>query len=254
MGETDGLKTGLNGHGSDTEETDWEREERVLVFMESMAPQTTPFLHQLEKEALADAVPVIRPQTRSLIQFLMLAAKPRRILEVGTGTGFSACLMLTYAPEDAVITTIERDQERIRRAQENFRSTAGRIRLLEGDAADILPSLEGSFDFIFMDAAKGQYIHFLPEILRLLPEGGLLLSDNIFKEGEILESRYAVKRRNRTIHKRMRDYLHSLTHDPALQTLLLQEGDGAALTLKKTSGMPADHADREGMEGEPGRT
>lgn len=224
-----------------------ETEERILTFMESMAPHNTPFLNRVEKEALDEAVPVIRPQTQSLIQFLMKLAKPEKILEVGTGTGFSACLMKTYAPKEASILTIERDPERAGKAREHFlmfermeQNTAsgeslqqsGSITLLEGDAEDLLKTVEGTFDFIFMDAAKGQYIHFLPDILRLLKKDGLLLSDNIFKGGEILESRYAVPRRDRTIHKRMREYLHALTSDPALQTLLLQEGDGAALTLK----------------------
>ena len=110
---------------------------------------------------------------------------------------------------------------------------SAQITLLEGDAAELLKGLQGPYDFIFMDAAKGQYIHFLPEILRLMPKGGLLVSDNVFKEGEILESRFAVKRRDRTIHKRMREYLQALSDNPELQTLLLEEGDGAALCIRK---------------------
>ena len=102
------------------------------------------------------------------------------------------------------------------------------------DAVNIMSSAEGrKYDLIFMDAAKGQYIHFLPEILRLMQKGGLLVSDNVFKEGEILESRFAVKRRDRTIHKRMREYLQALSDNPELQTLLLEEGDGAALCIRK---------------------
>lgn len=237
-----------------------ETEERILTFMESMAPRNTPFLNQLEKEALEDAVPIIRPQTQSLLQFLMKLEKPHRILEVGTGTGFSGCLMKTYAPEDAELVTMERNPERAEKARRNFAAlqaqssgpssevvsrdespdaakvplerSAGSIALLEGDAEELLKALEGEFDFIFMDAAKGQYINFLPDVLRHLRPGGLLLSDNIFKGGEILESRFAVKRRDRTIHRRMREYLSALTSSPDLQTLLLQEGDGAALTLK----------------------
>lgn len=224
---------------------DEEKEERILTFMESMAPHHTPFLDQVEKEALEMAVPIIRPQTQSLIQFLMKLQKPKYILEVGTGTGFSSCLMKTYAPACTEITTIERDPSRAEQARRNFQAleqilypgrqkgSYGAIRILEGDAENILNTLDGEFDFILMDAAKGQYIHFLPEILRLLKEGGLLLSDNIFKGGEVLESRYAVRRRDRTIHKRMREYLTALTTDEKLQTLLLQEGDGAALTLKQ---------------------
>ena len=96
-----------------------------------------------------------------------------------------------------------------------------------------MKGLEGVYDFIFMDAAKGQYIHFLPDILRLLPEGGLLVSDNVLQDGDVLESRYAVPRRNRTIHARMREYLYELTHHPQLETCILPVGDGVTLSVKK---------------------
>ena len=217
---------------------DSEKEERILTFMESLAAGNTAFLNSL---ALGEAVPIIRTQTQSLLRFLLELTKPARILEVGTATGFSACLMLNYAPEGTELTTIERDPERIEKARRHFAlidedpaAMPGRhsaqITLLEGDAAE---GLKGPYDFIFMDAAKGQYIHFLPEILRLMQKGGLLVSDNVFKEGEILESRFAVKRRDRTIHKRMREYLQALSDNPELQTLLLEEGDGAALCIRK---------------------
>lgn len=221
---------------------DAEMEERILTFAESMFTGNTEFLNQIEKEALDAGVPIIRTQTQSLLRFLMELKHPLNILEVGAATGFSACLLRTYAPKEARITTIEKDPERARKARENFAALeasgeggpAGQsIALLEGDAADILPKLDGAYDFIFMDAAKGQYIHFLPDILRLLPKGGLLVSDNVLKDGEILESRFAVKRRDRTIHKRMREYLLALSQNPELQTLLLQEGDGAALCVRR---------------------
>ena len=222
---------------------DTEKEERILTFIESMASGNTEFLNALEKEALGEGVPIIRTQTQSLLRFLLELVKPEKILEVGTATGFSACLMLNYAPEKASVTTIERDPERIARAREHFAMIdedpsrmpgrrSGQITLLEGDAASVLKGLEGPYDFIFMDAAKGQYIHFLPEMIRLLAPGGFLVSDNVFKDGEILESRFAVKRRDRTIHKRMREYLQALTGRDDLQTLLLEEGDGAALSIR----------------------
>ncbi len=223
---------------------DAELEERILTFAESLFTGNTEFLNEMEKEALGAGIPIIRPQTQSLLRFLLELKRPMRILEVGTATGFSGSLMLCYAPEGASLTTIERDPERIRKARENFARIdeepegmrgrhSSQVRLLEGDAAELLKDLEGPYDFIFMDAAKGQYIHFLPEILRLLPSGGLLVSDNILKDGEVLESRFAVKRRDRTIHKRMREYLLALAENPKLQTLILQEGDGAALCVRK---------------------
>ena len=131
---------------------------------------------------------------------------------MGTAVGYSALLMSEYMPEDCHITTIEKYEKRIPIAKENFRK-AGRedkITLLEGDAADILKQLDTPFDLVFMDAAKGQYPHFLPEAVRLLAPGGLLVSDNVLQEGDIIESRYAVTRRDRTIHARMRDYLYEL--------------------------------------------
>ncbi len=209
--------------------------ERLGVFVESMEIPNPPWLQQMEQEALAERVPVIRPRTQGLIKFFLELCRPMRILEVGTGTGFSALLMDAFSPEGAGIVTIEKDPARAEAARAGFaaRGAGERIVLLEGDAAEILPSLEGPFDLVFMDAAKGQYIRFLPEVLRLLPEGGLLISDNILREEEILSSRYAVRRRDRTIHKRMRAYLRELTGRADLQTLLLESGDGTAVTVKK---------------------
>lgn len=217
------------------------QEERILAFMESMGSSNTPFLQKKENEALEEGIPIIREQTQSLIRFLLELGHPKNILEVGAAAGFSALFFRTYADRDAAVTTMEKDGERCRKARQNFEEgrqeglftgTSG-ITLMEGDAAELLKTLDGPYDFIFMDAAKGQYPRFFPEVMRLLGEGGVLLSDNIFKDGEILESRFAVKRRNRTIHKRMREYLFALTHDARLQTVLLQEGDGAAVSVRK---------------------
>ena len=120
-------------------------------------------------------------------------------------------------------------------ARENFKR-AGKesvITLLTGDAKEVLPTIEEPFDFIFMDAAKGQYIHFLPEVLRLLKSGGTLISDNVLQDGDIIQSRFAVTRRNRTIHKRMREYLYTLTHHEELTTAVLPIGDGITVSVKK---------------------
>ena len=207
----------------------------MRTFINSLDAGNTPFLDELECSALSEGVPIIRKEMQSFIKTLLALKKPQRILEVGTAVGFSTLLMCEYSQPEMHITTIENYEKRIPKARENFRR-AGResqITFLEGDAGQILKELSGSYDLIFMDAAKGQYIHFLPEILRLMQKGGLLVSDNVFKEGEILESRFAVKRRDRTIHKRMREYLQALSDNPELQTLLLEEGDGAALCIRK---------------------
>ena len=170
-----------------------------------------------------------------LLEFLSRMIAPERILEVGTAVGFSALLMSTYGPGECRITTIENYEKRISAARENFKK-AGKekqITLLEGDAQKVLKTLEEPFDFIFMDAAKGQYIHFLPDILRLLVKGGILISDNVLQDGDIIQSHFAVERRNRTIYKRMREYLGTLKNSSELETAILPLGDGVALSVRK---------------------
>ena len=209
--------------------------DRMIAFIDSFDKGNTPFLEEIEKEARAAEIPVIRPATQSLLRFLMAARRPMRILEVGTAVGFSALLMSEYAPEGAHVTTIEKYEKRILEARKNFKrgGREERITLLEGDAAGVLEGLRGSYDFIFMDAAKGQYIRFLPHVLRLLAPDGMLVSDNVLQDGDVLESRFAVTRRNRTIHARMREYLYALTHEPGLETVILPVGDGVSLTVRK---------------------
>ncbi len=210
-------------------------DERMAAFIDSMDMGNTPFLDEIERYALDTEVPIIRKSMQSLLKFLLQYTKPKKVLEVGTAIGFSALLMSEYAPCGCHITTIEKYEKRIPIARENFKR-AGKekdITLLEGDATEILKELKGQYDLIFMDAAKGQYIHFMPDILRLLASGGLLLSDNVLQDGDIIESRFAVTRRNRTIHSRMRDYLYALTHHPELETVILPVGDGVTLSFKK---------------------
>ena len=210
-------------------------DERMTIFIDSMDTGNTEFLNNLEKYAKETNVPVIRPSMQNLLKLLLAMNQPKRILEVGTAIGFSALLMSEYGPKDCHITTIEKYEKRIPLAKENF-AKAGKteqITLLEGDAAEILQELEGSYDFIFMDAAKGQYIHFMPDILRLLADGGLLVSDNVLQDGDIIESRFAVTRRNRTIHARMREYLYELMHHPQLVTSILPVGDGVTISVKQ---------------------
>lgn len=209
-------------------------DERMSAFIDSLDKGNTPFLDEIEKYAIETQVPVIRKSMQSLLKFLLTFSKPKNILEVGTAIGFSALLMSEYGPEDCHITTIEKYEKRIPVARENFKrgGAENRITLLEGDAADILKELSGAYDLIFMDAAKGQYINFLPEILRLMAPGGLLVSDNVLQDGDIIESRFAVTRRNRTIHARMREYLYELKHHPDLETVILPVGDGVTLSTK----------------------
>ena len=208
-------------------------DERMSAFIDSMDRGNTPFLDEIEKYAVQNQVPVIRKSMQQLLKFILAMVKPKNILEVGTAIGFSALLMSEYAPAGCHIDTIEKYEKRILIARENFARAekSDVITLLEGDAIEILQTLEGSYDLIFMDAAKGQYIHFLPYILRLLAPGGLLVSDNVLQDGDIIESRFAVTRRNRTIHTRMREYLYELTHHEQLTTTILPVGDGVTLSV-----------------------
>ena len=209
-------------------------DERIITFINSMDRENSEILEDIEREALEAYVPIIRKETQSFLKVLITIQKPMRILEVGTAVGFSALLMSEYAPDGCEITTIEKYEKRIPIARGNFRRAGkeNQITLLEGDALEVLKSLEGSYDFIFMDAAKGQYINYLPEALRLLPKGGILVSDNVLQDGEVVESRFAVERRNRTIHARMREYLYELKRREELVTSILPLGDGLAVSAK----------------------
>ena len=199
--------------------------ERVLDFIRSFSvDRGSDSLKAIEAEAVRDRVPVIRRETRELLKILLQMKKPEKILEVGAAIGFSSVFMGENTSPATKITTIENYPPRIERAKANI-AMAGmeeRITLLEGDAARWLKELDGSYDFIFMDAAKGQYIHFLPDVLRLLPQGGVLVSDNVLQDGDIFESRYGIRRRNHTIHSRMREYLFALTHNDTLDTVILE--------------------------------
>ena len=210
-------------------------DERMVTYIHSLETPEEPIIEQIEQEAKETFVPIIRKETQSFLKVLLLMKKPVRVLEVGTAIGYSAILMSHYLPKDGRITTIEKYEKRIPIARENFSraAVADRITLLEGDALEIMKSLEEPFDFIFMDADKGQYIHYLPEAIRLLAPEGVLMSDNVLQDGDVIESRFAVERRNRTIHSRMREYLYELKHNERLQTSILPLGDGVALSIKK---------------------
>ena len=209
-------------------------DERIVTFINSLDTRNSELLETIEGESRAADVPIIRREMQSFLKVLLMLKKPERVLEVGTAVGFSALLMSEYVPDECRITTIENYEKRIPIARENFRRAGkeGQITLLEGDAAEVLKRLDGPYDFVFMDAAKGQYIHYLPDILRLLTPGGCLVSDNVMQDGDVIESRFAVERRNRTIHARMREYLYELKHNDELTTSIIPLGDGVAVSIK----------------------
>ena len=209
--------------------------ERVVAYINSLDCGNSDICNTIEKEAIADEVPIIRKEMGNLLKVLLQLVQPERILEVGTAVGYSSILMSENMPENCKITTIENYDKRIPVAKNNFKR-AGKedvITLIEGDALEVLKTLEGPYDFIFMDAAKGQYINYLPDVKRVLRKGGLLISDNILQEGEIVESRYAVTRRNRTIHTRIREYVYELTRSEDFVTSIVPIGDGITLSVKQ---------------------
>ena len=192
--------------------------ERLTSYLHSLDRGNGELLDRIEAEAVRDFVPIIRKETGALLKTLVALKQPRAILEVGTAVGYSALLMGRAGKEE-------------------------QITLIEGDALEVMKTLEGPYDFIFMDAAKGQYLHWLPMLLRLMPEGGVLISDNVLQDGDLIESRYAVERRNRTIHSRMREYLYALTHMEELETSVLPIGDGVTVSVKKSAGRQTDPAE-----------
>ena len=212
--------------------------ERIVDYINSLDKGNSPVCNAIEKEALADGVPIIRKEMGNLLKVLLLLKQPQKILEVGTAVGYSSILMSENMPENCRITTIENYEKRIPVAKNNFKR-AGKeevITLLEGDAMDILKELDGTYDFIFMDAAKGQYLNFLPDVIALMADDTMLVSDNIFHDGDVLESRYAVLRRDRTIHGRMREYLQVLCEKEELETICLPIADGMTISTKKGNG------------------
>lgn len=209
--------------------------ERISDFIKSYIEDDNDSLGLIYKEAVADNVPVIRPETREFLKTQLLLKKPSRILEIGTAVGYSALYMSRYAG-NAVIDTVELSGERVLRAQKNIKSQGKEkvITVHQGDAAEVLKHLfDDTYDFAFVDAAKGQYIYYLPDVLRVMKRGGVIISDNILQEGEILESHFLVEKRNRTIHDRMREYLYAITHNPDIDTAILPVGDGVAVSIMR---------------------
>lgn len=210
-------------------------DERLASFINSFNTDYDEVITSIRKEAEENRVPVIRREAGEFIKMLIMMNRPKRILEIGSAIGFSAIFMSRFLEDGAHITTIENYQPRIEEAKKNIERAGAQdvITLLEGDALEILLGLSGEYDMVFMDAAKGQYGSFFKDAIRLLREDGILLCDNVLQDGDVLESRFAVTRRNRTIHSRMREYLYELTHDPELETAILNIGDGMSLSIKK---------------------
>ena len=210
--------------------------ERIVSYIHSLESQNSEVLTKIEQSAIKDNVPIIRKEMESFLRVMLEISKPLNVLELGCAIGYSAILMSEYLPEGGHITTIENYDKRIVEAKANIEMAglSSKITLLEGDAMEVMKDLESEkYDFVFMDAAKAQYINFLPEVMRLMKPGAILIADNVLQDGDFIESRYGVIRRNRTIHSRMREYMYEVKHMDELETTIVPIGDGITMSVKK---------------------
>ena len=210
--------------------------ERIVSYIHSLESQNSEVLTKIEQSAIKDNVPIIRKEMESFLRVMLEISKPLNVLELGCAIGYSAILMSEYLPEGGHITTIENYDKRIVEAKANIEMAglSSKIKLLEVDSMEVMKDLESEkYDFVFMDAAKAQYINFLPEVMRLMKPGAILIADNVLQDGDIIESRYGVIRRNRTIHSRMREYMYEVKHMDELETTIVPIGDGITMSVKK---------------------
>ncbi len=208
--------------------------DRIREYLLSLEKEPDPLCAEIMEYAAERDIPIIKQETAAFLATLVAAKRPGAILELGTAVGYSAIRMAMAYP-GCRITTIEKDPDRIREARENFKKAGleDRITLLEGDISRRIAEMEqGAFDMVFMDAAKGQYGKWLPGALAALACGGLLAADNVLQEGTVALSRFAVKRRERTIHGRMREFLREIKRAPGLQSAVVPVGDGVAVCVK----------------------
>lgn len=209
-------------------------EDYIAKYIDNLQTDCKGELGELQRWAYANNLPIIPKDVVKLLGFVLGIKKPKAILEIGMAVGFSASFMSQFLPDDGYIKTIDRYPLMIEQAKKNFKkfNLEDKITILEGDANDILPALDEKFDFVFMDAAKGQYITILPEVLRLTKKGSIIMADDILQEGRICRDYYDIPRRQRTIHKRLNEFLYEITHNEKLRTSILTIGDGVALVEK----------------------
>lgn len=199
-------------------------------------------LGAIEREANEKGVPIIPHETVVFMQFLLGQLRPNEILEIGCAIGFSSSLMAEYVGETGHVTTIDRFDVMIEKAKQTYKRLGNeeKVTLLEGEAAEILGELKGPYDFIFMDSAKSKYIEFLPDCLRLLKKGGVLMVDDIFQGATILDAIEDVPRNRRTIHRKLKLFLETINNHPDLTTSLVPLGDGIALITKEAEEIVID--------------
>ena len=209
---------------------------KVLEYLDIISPVNSKAIEEIRAEAKRNYIPIIKRDTENFLKFILKMQNPGSILEIGCAVGYSAAVMLENS--DADIVTVEKMPERVEEAKRNIKYAdfESRVSILEGDAGEILKSLADKgekFDFIFMDAAKAQYITWLPVVKKLLKESGMIFSDNCLQEGDLAESSFAIRKRDKTIHKRMREYIYLLLHDETLESWIFSIGDGVLLSRSR---------------------
>lgn len=207
----------------------------VREFLRTGQKPLPGILGEIEQDAHERRVPIIPHETVVFLNLLLGRIKPQQILEIGTAIGFSSSLMAQHVGEGGQVTTIDRYEKMITEAKQNYekQGITDKVTLLEGDAADVLPTLEGPYDMIFMDSAKAKYYDFLPECMRLLKVGGMLIVDDVLQGGTILEPKENIPRRVRTIHRKLNLFLDVVLKHPSLESSILPLGDGLLLVVKQ---------------------
>ncbi len=206
----------------------------TTLYIRNTIKRSEGLLKELEEYARVHHVPIIQPETASLLLVLGRLKNPSRILEIGTAIGYSAILMSQFLEQGGRIDTIERYERVAELAKLNIKNAGldKSINLIRGEAIDVLQCLDRQYDMIFLDAAKGQYPEFLPDCLRLLAKGGLLVSDNVLYKG-MVSGEENVARRKKTIVTRLRSYLEDICENPDLDTSIIPIGDGVAVSYMK---------------------
>ena len=217
-------------------------EDYLHGYLRLIQPKYDGVLGEIQEEAQEKQVPIIPHEVARFLSTILSIKRPKEVLEIGTAVGFSAGLICRYLQPDGHVTTIDRYEVMLKDARENIKrmNLEETINLIEDDAANVLPGLKGPYDVVFLDAAKGQYAQFLPHILRLMPIGGILIADDVLQSGDIAKSRYSVPRRQRTIHKRMRNFLWDISHLDCLESSIIPIGDGVVLCHKIKEYVPIE--------------
>ncbi|MCW6660920.1 O-methyltransferase [Aerococcaceae bacterium NML201209] len=207
----------------------------LVAYMREAQAKFPGKLGEIEEYANERGIPVIPHETAKFLDFFCAVVEPRYILEIGTAIGFSASLMAQHLQTDGHLTTIDRYPLMYERAKENFdrMGLADHVTVIEGDAADVLPTLEGEFDLIFMDSAKAKYIEFYPECMRLLRVGGVLIIDDVFQGGTILDPVESRPKRVRKIHRKLNELLDTVLQDEVHRSCLVPLGDGILMIRKE---------------------